>query len=81
MFHRLVKCQICDFKEDRHSPVLAKPCPKCGSRMTYEHHQDGDQPVTPDDKLDSPIWETNIATGKIMPGGVKIVPKFRTKRY
>jgi hypothetical protein len=51
MFLRAVKCQICDFKMVRHSPVLAKPCPKCGSRMTYATHQRGDMPVTPDPKL------------------------------
>jgi hypothetical protein len=46
-FRRDVKCQICPHREARFSPILAKPCPKCGARMTYAFPQYGDPPVTP----------------------------------
>jgi Zn finger protein HypA/HybF involved in hydrogenase expression len=45
-FSRRVRCRVCKHTEGRGSPALAKPCPKCGSRMTYAEHQPGDQPVT-----------------------------------
>ena len=51
---RKIKCQICDFKETRCSGlngVLVDPCPKCGSRVTYAAHFDGDMPVILDPKL------------------------------
>jgi len=49
-FRRLVRCQVCGSTEERHSPVLAKPCKRCGSRMTYAEPHPGDRPVPPDPK-------------------------------
>lgn len=50
---RWIKCQICPWSASRYfgSGLLIKPCPKCGSRVTFKDSWLGDQPVTPDPKL------------------------------
>ena len=50
---REVKCQICPWRERRFfgRGILVKPCPECGSRMTFASSMFGDMPVTPDPKL------------------------------
>jgi hypothetical protein len=50
---REVKCQICPWSERRYfgKGVLVKPCPDCGSRVTFAMVMVGDAPVTPEPKL------------------------------
>jgi hypothetical protein len=50
---RGVKCQICPYTKQRFfgRGLLVKPCPDCGSRMTFAQPWLGDFPVTPDPKL------------------------------
>jgi endogenous inhibitor of DNA gyrase (YacG/DUF329 family) len=47
---REVKCQICAWKGKRYfgTGLLTKPCPECGSRVTFAIWMFGDQPVTTD---------------------------------
>lgn len=50
---REVKCQICPWRERRFfgKGILVKPCPECGSRVTFATLMLGDAAVTPDPKL------------------------------
>jgi len=50
---REVKCQICPWTAPRYygKGLLVKPCPECGSRVTFAEHWPGDSPVTPDPQI------------------------------
>jgi len=50
---REVRCQICTYRHRRFfgKGLLVKPCPECGSRVTFAEIVPGDQPVTLDLKL------------------------------
>src|SRR6267378_3668909 len=50
---REVKCQICAFKQRKRfgRGLLVKPCPECGSRVTFAVPILGDMPVTPEPSL------------------------------
>jgi len=50
---REVRCQLCPYRHRRFfgKGLLVKPCPECGSRVTFAEIVPRDQPVTPDPKL------------------------------
>jgi DNA-directed RNA polymerase subunit RPC12/RpoP len=50
---REVKCQICSYRHRRFfgKGLLVRPCPVCGSRVTFAVAMPGDPPVTPDATL------------------------------
>ena len=53
MSGRNIKCQKCGWAKFRYfgAGVLSKPCPDCGSRVTFAENWLGDPKVTPDPKL------------------------------
>ncbi len=50
---REVRCQVCTYRHRRFfgKGLLVKPCPECGSRVTFAVAMQGDQPVTLDLKV------------------------------
>jgi hypothetical protein len=50
---REAKCQLCTYRHRRFygKGLLAKPCPECGSRVTFAAPWPGDMPVTLDPKV------------------------------
>ncbi len=50
---RKVKCQVCSWSKFQFygHGILTKPCPKCGSCLTFAEIFPGDPAVTPDPKV------------------------------